>query len=491
MPAPPDRSEPRADAKTLHDVVGFLDQGVAIFDADAQLTLANASFLAFYPALSDVLKPGVPWSIFLREAVNRGIMPPTVSQRLDEMEAGFEIDPTFADAVQMPSGRGQVYSIKLGQVAGGGFVLTQSLHVDETHEIDAAREAETLLRKVLEACPASLTMARVADGQIIYRSPAATELLGSAKSSFAHFAHAAERADFVTLLLPDAAVDNMRLTCLRPDGQEFPAVISARLIDYRGEDVIVANIEDLTAELSVQAELDRQKEQLFQSEKLSALGELLAGIAHELNNPLSIIVGNADILQEELENSGFERRISKLSQAAHRCVRIVRSFLSLARQEPLDLRAVDPAKLISGAIDAVSAEAEAAKIRISSEHPENFQLIDADEVQLVQVIINLLTNAIHAIRDSETGDQITIRCDQSASHLHLTITDNGPGISPEIINRIFDPLFTTKDIGKGTGVGLAYCHRIIAAHKGRIRAESTNDRPGATFSIDLPFSAKP
>ncbi|SLN69876.1 Sensor protein ZraS [Roseovarius litorisediminis] len=491
MPAAPDRSEPRADANALHDVVEFLDQGVAVFDADAQLTLANASFRAFYPSLSDVLKPGVPWSIFLREAVNRGVMPPTVSQRLDEMEAGFEANPTLADVVQMPSARRQVYAIKLGQLAGGGFTLTQSLQVDETHEIDAAREAEAVLRKVLEACPASLTMSRVTDGQIIYRSPAATELLGAAKSSFAHFAHAEERADFVTLLLPDASVDNMRLTCLRPDGQEFPAVISARLIDYRGEDVIVANIEDLTAELSVQAELDRQKERLFQSEKLSALGELLAGIAHELNNPLSIIVGNADILQEELENSCFEGRISKLSQAAHRCVRIVRSFLSLARQEPLDLRPVDPAKLIYSAIDAVTTEAKAAGIRISSEHPQKFQLINADEVQLIQVIINLLTNAIHAIRDAKTGGQITIKCDQSDNNLCLTISDDGPGISAEIKNRIFDPLFTTKDIGKGTGVGLAYCHRIIAAHKGRIQLESATGRQGATFSVDLPFSAKP
>ena len=312
------------------EILRLLDEGVAIFDAEGELVLTNDSFRAMNPALGDVLKPGTPWSIFLREAVKRGVMSDAVSQRLDAIEAGFAGDPMTLEPVLMPTGQGEAHAFRIGQTSDDGFVLTQARRADDSFASETAREAETLLRLVLEACPTSLTMSRVADGQILYRSPAATALLGTAKSSFAHFAHAEERADFVTLLLPDAAVDNMRITCLRPDGQAFPAEISARLIDYRGEDVIVANIEDLTRELEIQSELDRKKEQLFQSEKLSALGELLAGIAHELNNPLSIIVGNADMLHEELENTAHERRIGKLTQAAHRCVRIVRSFLSLA-----------------------------------------------------------------------------------------------------------------------------------------------------------------
>ncbi|MEM9100211.1 MAG: histidine kinase dimerization/phospho-acceptor domain-containing protein, partial [Pseudomonadota bacterium] len=170
--------------------------------------------------------------------------------------------------------------------------------------------------------------------QVIYRSPAATQLLGMSKSSFAHFARVEDRADYVTALLSDGKVDNMRTTGVNADGSEFPGELSARLIDYRGEDVIVTNIEDISRDLQIQAELDRQKEKLFQSEKLSALGELLAGVAHELNNPLSIIVGNAEMLEEELEGSRLSVRVSKLSTAAHRCIRIVRSFLALARQEP-------------------------------------------------------------------------------------------------------------------------------------------------------------
>ena len=487
MPIAPDPPLTGARADTLREVIGQLNEGVAVFDDEAVLVFSNAGFRAKYPALSDILKPGLPWGIFLREAVSRGAMPHPVSLRLKEVEADLAAGSTLADPVRMPAARGGVYTLRIGPLSDGGFALTQTFGGEQADEVDAAREAEALLRKVLEACPACLTMSRVSDGRIIYRSPAATELLGPAKSSFAHFAHREERADFVTALLPDASVDNMRVTCLSADGQAFPADVSARLIDYRGEDVIVASIEDVSAELAIQSEMDRQKEQLFQSEKLSALGELLAGVAHELNNPLSIIVGNAEFLQEELEDTGLERRVGKLSQAAYRCIRIVRSFLSLARQEPLDLRPVAPSRLIEAAVEAASADAEAANILLRAVPAETFPKVIADEVQLTQVILNLLTNAVHAIQDAGQGDEINIRCDLRKRTLRFIISDNGPGVSDEIKTRIFDPLFTTKDAGKGTGVGLAYCHRIIAAHKGQISLDNAGAQ-GATFVIDLPLA---
>ncbi len=483
MQAAPDIELPTD--KAMRDIAELLQDGIAIFDADARLRLVNTSFRNAYPGLSDILKPGLSWSLFLHEAVNRGAMPLPVSKRLNTIEAGLSDTVSPSNNVQMPATSATTLTLRLGPTSDGGFALTQSEAIGPVDDTEAARDAEILLRKVLEACPSSLIMSRIADGQILYRSPAATELLGTDKSSFSHFAHVSERADFVTLLLPDAAIDDMRVTCLRPDKTEFPAQISARLIDYRGEDVIVATVEDLTDELAVQAEMDRQKEQLFQSEKLSALGELLAGVAHELNNPLSIIVGNAEILHEEIEDEGLKQRVGKLSQAAHRCVRIIRSFLSLARQQPLDLRPQDLAKLIENAIEAVANEAETVNIRLDATPHPNAPAVIADEVQLTQVIINLLTNAIQAMQQAGVGDQIVVGCHWNANTLTLRVTDNGPGISDDIKTRIFDPLFTTKDVG--TGVGLAYCHRIIAAHKGQICLERTT-APGATFSVELPIA---
>jgi len=487
MEAGPNKDRASPTASPFIDVIEALDLGVAIFDEDAKLTHANAGLRAMYPGLSDLLVPGLRWNIFLNEAVHRAAMPKDTSQALDALEAQLDLYGSEAATVTMRAPHGTIFKIKLTPVTGNGFALTQSETVDEETADSAIRDAEVLLRKVLEACPVSLTMSRIADGQVIYRSPAAKNLLGNTRSSFDHFARREDRADFVTALLSEAQIDNMRVTGVNAEGDGFPAELSARLIDYRGEDVIVTNVEDISRELRVQAELDRQKEQLFQSEKLSALGELLAGVAHELNNPLSIIVGNAEMLEEELEGSRLSVRVSKLSNAAHRCVRIVRSFLALARQEPLDLRAIQLSEIIANVRDAIGGDLEKAGIELDLSQAEGDPLILADEVQMTQILINLLSNARDAIAEAGMGDRIALSSQEAGQMLCLSVTDNGPGVPQDIRSRIFDPLFTTKKGGKGTGVGLAYCHRIMTGHNGTIRLEGSPG-PGANFILEIPLA---
>ncbi|MEM6578505.1 MAG: PAS-domain containing protein, partial [Pseudomonadota bacterium] len=288
MPSDPLIASGPEQAAALQDVFEALDQGIALFDGHAKLTQANACFRALYPVLNDLLTPGLDWGIFLNEAAQRGAMTRQTSQALDALEARLDLHGEAVDPLHVEAPDGTLYRLKLTPTTGNGFALTQSEMLNPDAVDNALREAEAVLRKVLEACPVSLTMSRINDGRVIYRSPAATQLLGVSKSSFAHFARIEDRADYVTALLSDGKVDNMRTTGVNAEGIEFPGELSARLIDYRGEDVIVTNIEDISRELHIQAELNRQREKLFQSEKLSALGELLAGVAHELNNPLSI-----------------------------------------------------------------------------------------------------------------------------------------------------------------------------------------------------------
>ena len=474
----------------LQDTIAALSEGIAIFDAEANLTLVNDSFCGMNRDIAEFLRPGLRWDIYLREAENRGVLTLDARRGLETIEADLldGIDTDHSVQVNLNSSKAHLFRIK--PTSDGGFILSQTEVVDYSAQADAAREAEVLLSKVLEACPTSLTMSRVGDGKIIYRSPAARALLGSNKSCFSHFSKREERADFVTALLPDARVDDMRVTGVRADGTEFPAAISARLIDYRGEDMVVSSMDDLTDELAVQSELAQQRRQIFQAEKMSALGELLAGVAHELNNPLSIIVGNAEILKEDLEGTSQAGRIGKLGNAAERCVKIVRSFLSMARQEPLNPQPVSLRGIVETANDAMASVASVPRVRITTDLPGNLPRVMVDEVQLAQVLINLLTNSVHAIQDAGVGNAIVIKGQREAKSgmVCLTISDNGPGVDDDIAGRIFDPLFTTKEVGKGTGVGLAFCHKVIASHNGIIRLEPKTDG-GATFSIRLPYLA--
>ncbi|MEM8631371.1 MAG: ATP-binding protein, partial [Pseudomonadota bacterium] len=271
-------------------------------------------------------------------------------------------------------------------------------------------------------------------------------------------------------------------------GRPFWGAVSARLIEYSGEEVIVSYSRDLTKQLAVEAELTRQREQLFQNEKMSALGELLAGVAHELNNPLSVVVGHSMMLKDETDDPEILRQTAKISDAAERCARIVKTFLTMARQEPAKKEPLDINGVLATAIDVARYGESAAEVEIRSDFATDLGAVNGDGDQITQAILNLLLNAEQAIGLSGEGDTIRVmsRRKVGGDRVEITVEDNGPGIRPELRARVFEPFFTTKDIGKGTGIGLAFCHRVIQSHGGTIDIDPAF-RGGTRFVVTLPF----
>lgn len=470
------------------EVLELCETPIVLFDANAVLSVANQAFATLFAAIQKFTDPGTDWAMFLNEAERHNVLSAATCQDLRLIEERLLTGSDVQPAVEARVSGGLLYEVNLAQTSDGGFALRFHPTLDQDEIAEGDREIEVLMAKVLEACPANLTMARIGDGRILYRSPAATDLLGKGNNSQSHFARREDRADFLTTLLPDARVDDMRIIARRPNGDDFPASISARLIDYRGEEVVVSNMVDLTDTLEIQTQLAHQKEQVFRAEKMSALGELLAGVAHELNNPLSIVVGNAQLLAEEDLDDDILRRVEKLSAAAERCVRIVRSFLAMARERPLNIEARPIAEIVDVAIDAFQANEGGDTLDISVDLGQSLKDVLIDEVQIVQVISNLLINASHATTDAGIAGHVRIVAEPApagSDMVRLSITDNGPGVPVEIASRVFDPLFTTKSAGKGTGVGLALCHRIMAAHSGAIELDTLRG-PGARFILDFP-----
>ncbi|MBN8185904.1 response regulator [Salipiger thiooxidans] len=476
----------RRPSDMLEEVIDALSEGLAIFDENAVLLRCNSGFERMNTTVGDLLEPGLDWSLLLREWTARGAVSAQDGERLSFMEARLAGGDWMVTPLEAECGD-RVYEFVMRSTAAGGFVLVQT-DVTERHGFEEAeRAADQLVRKVLENCPANIIMSRVGDGEVIYRSPAATELLGNAERTHAHFASRAERADFITAVLPDGRVDDMPVTGVRADGTRFPSLVSARLIQYRGEDVLVSSTVDVSKEVDLRRRLAAQREQIFQAEKMSALGELLAGVAHELNNPLSVVVGHALMLRDEEISDDVRRRVEKISDAAERCARIVKSFLAMARQQPTRLVPTDIAETVLMAVDALRNGADGLGAEVDVQIAPDLPNVRGDAHQLSQLVINLVTNADQAIRDSGTGDTIGIVLshDAGAQMVELRVADNGPGIPQEIRSRIFDPLFTTKPVGSGTGIGLALCHRIATAHAGRIALAETSG-PGTTLVVRLP-----
>lgn len=244
-------------------------------------------------------------------------------------------------------------------------------------------------------------------------------------------------------------------------------------------------------------ERKRLQAQILQSEKLAALGGLIAGIAHEINNPLAAISGYSQLLEEH-GDPDVRADAQAVRKMANRATRIVRSLLTFARSGQSsgdnERREVRVSALVGATLDICLPTLRRAGIAVvvdAAAADDDDLVVCVDESQIEQVIVNLLTNAEHALRGDAIGDkQITIRTgrDNAADAVTIAVSDNGCGMSQAIQGRIFDPFFTTKDIGEGTGLGLSVCHGIVDAHNGALSVESA-EGVGTTFTIRLPLPA--
>lgn len=584
----------------LRDAIESLKEGFALYDENRRLVMFNQRYAEMNKAVAHLLHPGLDWEILMRETARRGIYSDAIGNErrwvADRLANGVE----FIQDYELNETDGRTYLVSVHPTKFGGFVVTREDITERKQAERDERDGDLLIRRVLDASSAVVTMARIGDGQILYRTPAALELFGPSRTAKEHYLNPEERADFITLLLADGRVDDYKLDLLNAQGTVFPATLSSQLIDYKGEEVIVTSIIDLTAqkeadalirqvveaypvainmtraetgevlfatpeikamfgetesskayyadpkererylkdlrragslkdrrmqfvdgtgrtfwvsdssrliefngeevivsntrdltdELAIEAELAKQRDLLFQNEKMSALGELLAGVAHELNNPLSVVVGHSLMLKEEVTDPDLTVRIEKIGTAAERCARIVKTFLAMARQQPGKIEPVDVQGLFETAADVAGYGSTTGTLQVKTHLPPDLPRLAGDADQITQVLINLIINAEQAMASSGIGDRVTLsaKAMPDTGMIELCVQDNGPGIPQTIAPRIFEPFFTTKEVGDGTGIGLAFCHRIILSHGGQIRLDQSVE--GFTcFRITLPATS--
>ena len=232
--------------------------------------------------------------------------------------------------------------------------------------------------------------------------------------------------------------------------------------------------------------LKTAQSQLIQSEKLSAVGQFVAGVAHELNNPLTSVIGFSDLLNLTDLDPKYKEYVDRISKSAGRCHKIVNSLLGFSRQHEPERKPVQVNDLADVVIDIIGYDLRTSNITLVKEYQPDLPVILGDMHQLQQVVLNILSNARQALESFRRDGQIILRTGRTESHVWLRIKDNGPGISRENLSKIFDPFFTTKPQGKGTGLGLSLSYGIMQEHRGHIRAESQPGQ-GTEFILDLPI----
>lgn len=374
----------------------------------------------------------------------------------------------------------------------GGFASDVTELYKARNELQDARN---LLQTIFDNVPAELYLRRL-DGQYLMANHWALDFYGLTEADLPRLT--AETFDTGDGTEVSRQAQRELLATGRPVTREYQH-------QARGRDVVILNTifplrnaegdidriggvsTDITELHAARNQLRQAAESLHQSEKLAALGQLLAGIAHELNNPLAVVLGRAAILQEKLANTPHAASLQKLREAANRCARIVKTFLAMARQTGPRRQLVDVNDLIDSALELTTYGLRTSDITWNARALAKGIQIEADQDQIVQVLINLIINAQHALQERPGPRSLDIRTDLSPDGAWLTIgiADNGPGVPDAIAHRIFDPFFTTKAVGQGTGLGLSVCKSMIEAHGGRLTLEKTPGG-GATFRLSLP-----
>lgn len=275
-------------------------------------------------------------------------------------------------------------------------------------------------------------------------------------------------------------VDNLDLQILRGDGRigQFSVNLSPMRDEQGTVTSIVVVMSDVTDAASLQAKL-------VHAEKLAAVGQLVSGVAHEVNNPLTAILGFADLLMENTDLPETARKdLRVILQEAQRTKQIVQNLLSFARQMPPQRKPVQLNSILRRTLQLRAYDFHSHGIEVTEQLDQELPPVIGDSHQLQQVFLNILNNAYDAVRETGRPARIEIMTARAGNSVEVSFRDNGQGISYP--DRIFDPFFTTKEVGKGTGLGLSICYGIVREHGGEILCHNNTHAEGATFIVRLP-----
>jgi len=387
--------------------------------------------------------------------------------------------------------------------SGGKVVGYEGIIIDITQRKQLERElreTSDFMKMLIESSPYAIIVTDI-KGNIIVFNRAAEELLG-------HKAEEVSGRIHITQLYPPGVAKEVMKKLRSPDyggigrvtgsefkvvdkwGKEIPIHLSAALVYQDGREVASVGIfTDLRPRLVMERKLQETHLQLIQLEKLRSLGEMAAGVAHEINNPLGGILIYASLLMERLEPDDATRGdLGKIVHETTRCKEIVKSLLEFARQSGPKKELIEVNRAVTDGLVFLENQATFHNIKIFKDLDASLPAIWGNSGQLKQVFLNIMINAADAMHGRGLLTTKTY-VSEDGSHIIIEFTDTGGGIPEDILPRIFDPFFTTKDVGEGTGLGLSMSYGIVREHYGNIEVDTVAGS-GTTFRVVLPVEYK-
>ncbi|MFL6254424.1 MAG: sensor histidine kinase [Pyrinomonadaceae bacterium] len=371
-----------------------------------------------------------------------------------------------------------------------------------SHQQRALVESGERYRALFEHASDGIGVASAADFRLTEVNNRFCEILGyTPQAATQHDARAiirtygdGRRTDDLARLLEAGEESEAELLVERGDGTMRPVAISFSTLATEKEQLIIFIVRDLAARRRLEAEREQMRQQLYQTSKLASLGELSAGVAHEINNPLNGVINFAQLLKDEgTGRTDFERgMLDGIIEEGERIAGIVRGLLMFARHDEQQVGRVPFGECVTSALALFGRQFEKDGIRVEQDVPEDLPPVRADRSRLRQVVLNMVSNAQHALkskREGPVGKLFRISAQRvergGREFVRAEFYDNGVGIRREDLEKVFDPFFTTRRDSGGTGLGLSISFGIVHDYGGTIRAESEPDE-FTRFVIELP-----
>ena len=477
----------RESEARFKDLFETLQEGVYLADAEGRLEDVNPAFVRMlgYENRSQLL--GRPFAEFFLQPQEWEIERRQLAE--SDVVYGHEAMLRRSDGSALAA----IHASALIRDSAGRVCRRQGTLVDITErrqiETRLQREQE-FARRLVESFP-DLVIALDREGRYTFVSPRSRELLGFAPeelfgSLFSERIEPHSRKEVQsfldTIISGQCSNGSTEFLARRADGETrlFRATASP-LMDVSGRIAgVIAAARDTT-------DSKRMEQQLIQNERLAAMGQMIAGVAHELNNPLTAVLGVTELLRDSTGDDSARRQLEIAHRQARRAAQIVQSLLTFSRPPQPRKICLNLSELIQRSLQLHEHSLRSNRIAVDFSAPPDLPLILGDASQLTQVFLNLIANAEQAIREVRDHGTLRIRVSRAADRVVATFQDDGAGISRDILPKIFDPFFTTKRPGRGTGLGLSICLAILREHNGEIEAQSLT-QGGSLFTIWLPIA---
>jgi len=277
------------------------------------------------------------------------------------------------------------------------------------------------------------------------------------------------------------------VTVIRKDGTEVPVELTSAYTTYQGERANVAFIRDISERKQAEERQKRLQEELNLSSRLASIGELAAGVAHEINNPLTGILGFSQRLMKKSTDEETSRDLERIHNEARRAAKVVDNLLTFARRREPKKQYLDINEILARTVELRAYELKTGNIELMVELAPSLPEIMVDFQQIQQVFLNIILNAEQAMTEANNVGKLSIKTQQAKGYIRVSFADDGPGIEIEHLDKLFGLFFTTRGEKGGTGLGLSVCQGIVTEHGGRIYARSKPGK-GATFFVELPLT---